>query len=161
MSTRLLGRPTGASPSVSAWHSSFPRAWSPNEARWEPPRGVIPELLLDRTALRGRQPLASEFDKTLIARGRANSMAGRGSLRGGNEAQGAATVSALATVTRTIQPCNADSSRGRSRLRLILAHLLLGRPFRLGRRLCRSRRLVLPARGQALFEFAHGLTERA
>src|SRR5215469_11083673 len=69
MSTRLLGRPTGASPSVSAWHSSFPRAWSPNEARWEPPRGVIPELLLDRTALRGRQPLASEFDKTLIARG--------------------------------------------------------------------------------------------
>src|SRR5215471_3548804 len=70
MSTRLLGRPTGASPSVSAWHSSFPRAWSPNEARWEPPRGVIPELLLDRTALRGRQPLASEFDKTLIARGR-------------------------------------------------------------------------------------------
>src|SRR5215831_3013852 len=86
---------------------------------------------------------------------------GRGSLRGGNEAQGAATVSALATVTRTIQPCNADSSTGRSRLRLILAHLLLGRPFGLGRRLCRSRRLVLPARGQALFEFAHGLTERA
>src|SRR5215475_2847682 len=69
---------------------------------------------------------------------RANSMAGRGSLRGGNEAQGAATVSALATVTRTIQPCNADSSTRRSRLRLILAHLLLlGRPFRLGRRLCR------------------------
>src|SRR5262245_39766519 len=70
MSTRLLGRPTGASPSVSAWHSSFPRAWSPNEARWEPRRGVIPELLLDRTALRGRQQPAHRLDETLIARGR-------------------------------------------------------------------------------------------
>jgi len=69
MSTRLWGRPTGASPSVSAWHSSFPRAWSPNEARWEPRRGVIPELLLDRTALWGRQQPAHGFDKTLIARG--------------------------------------------------------------------------------------------
>jgi len=70
MSTRLWGRPTGASPSVSAWHSSFPRAWSPNEARWEPRRGVIPELLLDRTALRGRLQSARQLDKTLIARGR-------------------------------------------------------------------------------------------
>src|SRR5215831_15138038 len=68
MSTRLLGRPTGTSPIVSARHSSFPRAWSPNEARWEPRRGVIPELLLDRTALWGRQQPAS-LDKTLIARG--------------------------------------------------------------------------------------------
>src|SRR5215470_15959354 len=68
MSTRLLGRPTGTSPSVSARHSSFPRAWSPNEARWEPRRGVIPELLLDRTAFWGRQQPAS-LDKTLIARG--------------------------------------------------------------------------------------------
>jgi len=55
MSTRLLGRPTGASPIVSARHSSFPRAWRPNEARWKPRRGVIPGLLLDRTAQRGRQ----------------------------------------------------------------------------------------------------------
>src|SRR5215470_3213579 len=70
MSTRLLGRPTGASPSVSAWHSSFPRASSPNEARWEPRRGVIPELLLDRTALRGRQQPPHRLDETLIARGR-------------------------------------------------------------------------------------------
>ena len=70
MSTRLWGRPTGASPIVSARHSSFPRAWSPNEARWEPRRGVIPELLLDRTALRGRQPPAHRLDETLIARGR-------------------------------------------------------------------------------------------
>src|SRR5580765_2552367 len=70
MSTRLLGRPTGASPIVSARHSSFPRALSPNEARWEPRRGVIPELLLDRTALRSRQPPAHRLDKTLIARGR-------------------------------------------------------------------------------------------
>src|SRR5262244_1383079 len=69
MSTRLLGRPTGTSPIVSARHSSFPRAWSPNEARWEPRRGVIPELLLDRTAFWGRQPPVS-LDKTLIARGR-------------------------------------------------------------------------------------------
>ena len=69
MSTRLLGRPTGASPIVSARHSSFPRAWSPNEARWEPRRGVIPELLLDRTALRGRQQPAHRLDETLIARG--------------------------------------------------------------------------------------------
>jgi hypothetical protein len=68
MSTRLLGRPTGTSPIVSARHSSFPRAWSPNEARWEPRRGVIPELLLDRTAFWGRQQPAS-LDKTLIARG--------------------------------------------------------------------------------------------
>src|SRR5262244_1040113 len=68
MSTRLLGRPTGTSPIVSARHSSFPRAWSPNEARWEPRRGVIPELLLDRTAFWGRQQSAS-LDKTLIARG--------------------------------------------------------------------------------------------
>jgi len=68
MSTRLLGRPTGTSPIVSAPHSSFPRAWSPNEARWEPRRGVIPELLLDRTAFWGRQQPAS-LDKTLIARG--------------------------------------------------------------------------------------------
>ena len=68
MSTRLLGRPTGTSPIVSARHSSFPRAWSPNEARWEPRRGVIPELLLDRTAFWGRQPPVS-LDKTLIARG--------------------------------------------------------------------------------------------
>src|SRR5262250_1976909 len=66
MSTRLLGRPTGSSPIVSARHSSFPRAWSPNEARWEPRRGVIPELLLDRTAFWGRQQPAS-LDKTLIA----------------------------------------------------------------------------------------------
>src|SRR5881396_3318275 len=70
MSTRLWGRPTGASPIVSARHSSFPRAWSPNEARWEPRRGVIPELLLDRTTLRGRQPPAHWLDQTLIARGR-------------------------------------------------------------------------------------------
>src|SRR3990172_1028892 len=70
MSTVLLGRPTGASPSVSARHSSFPRAWSPNEVRWEPRRGVIPELLLDRTALRGRQQPARQLDKTLMARGR-------------------------------------------------------------------------------------------
>src|SRR5262245_59063864 len=69
MSTRLLGRPTGASPIVSARHSSFPRAWSPNEARWEPRRGVIPELLLDRTALRGRQQPPHRLDETLIARG--------------------------------------------------------------------------------------------
>src|SRR5215470_16483062 len=68
MSTRLLGRPTGTSPIVSARHSSFPRAWSPNEARWEPRRGVIPELLLDRTAFWGRQQPVS-LDKTLIARG--------------------------------------------------------------------------------------------
>jgi hypothetical protein len=47
---QTLGTATGASPIVSARHSSFPRAWSPNEARWEPRRGVIPELLLDRTA---------------------------------------------------------------------------------------------------------------
>jgi len=65
MSTRLLGRPTGTSPIVSARHSSFPRAWSPNEARWEPRRGVIPELLLDRTAFWGRQQPVS-LDKTLI-----------------------------------------------------------------------------------------------
>src|SRR5438034_893774 len=70
MSTRLWGRPTGASPIVSARHSSFPRAWSPNEARWEPRRGVIPELLLDRTALRGRRKPAHRLDETLIARGR-------------------------------------------------------------------------------------------
>src|SRR6266849_4454121 len=69
MSTRLWGRPTGASPIVSARHSSFPRAWSPNEARWEPRRGVTPELLLDRTALRGRQRPAHRLDETLIARG--------------------------------------------------------------------------------------------
>src|SRR5215475_3241329 len=69
MSTRLLGRPTGTSPIVSARHSSFPRAWSPNEARWEPRRGVIPELLLDRTALRGRQQPPHRLDETLIARG--------------------------------------------------------------------------------------------
>ena len=70
MSTRLLGRPTGVSPIVSARHSSFPRAWSPNEARWEPRRGVIPELLLDRTALWGRHQPAHRLDETLIARGR-------------------------------------------------------------------------------------------
>jgi hypothetical protein len=70
MSTRLWGRPTGASPIVSARPSSFPRAWSPNEARREPRRGVIPELLLDRTALRGRQQPPHELDKPLIARGR-------------------------------------------------------------------------------------------
>jgi hypothetical protein len=70
MSTRLWGRPTGVSPIVSARHSSFPRAWSPNEARWEPRRGVIPELLLDRTARRGRQQPAHRLDETLIARGR-------------------------------------------------------------------------------------------
>jgi len=69
MSTVLLGRPTGASPIVSARHSSFPRALSPNEARWEPRRGVIPELLLDRTAQWGRQQPAHRLDKTLIARG--------------------------------------------------------------------------------------------
>src|SRR4030095_13841272 len=57
-------------PIVSARHSSFPRAWSPNEARWGPHRRVIPELLLDRTALRGRQQPAHRLDKTLIARGR-------------------------------------------------------------------------------------------
>lgn len=27
MDDGFIGRPTGASPSVSAWHSSFPRAW--------------------------------------------------------------------------------------------------------------------------------------
>src|SRR5690242_7152535 len=70
MSTRLLGRLIGASPIMSARHSSFPRASSPNEARWEPRRGVIPELLLDRTAQWGRQPPAHRVDKTLIARGR-------------------------------------------------------------------------------------------
>src|ERR1700687_1829339 len=70
MPTVLLGRPTGARPIASARHSSIPRALSPNEARWEPRRGVIPELLLDRTALRGRQQPAHGLDKTLIARGR-------------------------------------------------------------------------------------------
>jgi hypothetical protein len=77
MSTRLLGRPTGVSPIVSARHSSFPRAWSPNEARWEPRRGVIPELLLDRTALRSRQQPAHRLDETLIARGRRPPQGGR------------------------------------------------------------------------------------
>ena len=68
MSTRLLGRPTGTSPIVSARHSSFPRAWIPNEAGWEPRREVIPKLLLDRTALRNRQQPAS-LTRRLIARG--------------------------------------------------------------------------------------------
>lgn len=53
MSTVVLGAPAGTSPVASARHSSFPRAWSPNEARWEPRDGVIPEWLLDRTAQRG------------------------------------------------------------------------------------------------------------
>src|SRR5262249_60255345 len=66
MSARLLGRPTGTSPIVSARPPSFPRAGSPNEARGEPRRRVIPELLLDRTAFWGRQPPAS-LDKTDIA----------------------------------------------------------------------------------------------
>ena len=39
MPTVVLGRPTGASPIASARHSSFPRALSPNEARWEPRTG--------------------------------------------------------------------------------------------------------------------------
>ena len=69
MPTVVLGRPIGASPIASARPSSFPRALSPNEARWEPRRGVIPELLLDRTAQRGRQQRAHGLDKTLIARG--------------------------------------------------------------------------------------------
>jgi hypothetical protein len=68
MPTVVLGRPIGASPIASARHSSFPRALSPNEARWEPRRGVIPELLLDRTAQRGRQQRAHGLDKTLLAR---------------------------------------------------------------------------------------------
>ena len=59
-----------ASPIVSVRHSSFPRAWSPNEARWEPRRGVIPG-----TATRSDRPTGPAsgvhgLDKTLIARGR-------------------------------------------------------------------------------------------
>jgi hypothetical protein len=52
MSTVVLGRPAGVSPIASAGQSSLPRALSPNEARWEPRAGAIPELLLDRTAQR-------------------------------------------------------------------------------------------------------------
>jgi hypothetical protein len=43
--------------------------YAAHETRWEPCRGVIPELLLDRTAQRGRHARAHGLDKTLIARG--------------------------------------------------------------------------------------------